>query len=756
MIRSLFVFAQDRSGGIHGRITDSASKEPIATAQITALNTDYGTISDENGYYYLALPKGKYEIQVQMVGYRSDTLVVELLSDKLFEWNVSLKMRPYQGERVVVVGSVPNSFQSIMDLGLNINSFVSSPALGEMDVLRVIQTLPGVVIASDYSSMLYIRGSPPDQTQINFDDVPILNPYHLGNVFSAFNTDGARTVEFLPGINSAQYGGYLGGKVNIVPKVGGDVKQYKVKISASLLSSTLSFGGKLDSVEYFFAGRRNYFDLIWKKMGDDPPYYFYDLQGSIAFPINRNQSMFIQTFYSQDVLCDILDHDEEKIKGLTQPRWGNRIISLKWQNNIDKDYSINSHVYYSSGKLYSNTLHNDMDNNMKDIACRLNINRKHINHYFQTGIECKYLLYDYDWFIEDSETSELSNLIRPPQSVFFDNAPPVYSKKREKWQFNFYFQDEYRIDVFNSIVAGIRFTWFDMGKKLGLEPRIQLKRILTENLKLSAMYARHLQYFYTLKNQQTASIFAPFTIYFPINESENPLSSNCFSCGVSWEKTQNAVLKAEAYCKTMQNIPVFSDIYPYKLITQNQLASGLDLFFERYGWKGMDISANYSLNYTQIKQGEKKYPAGYDRRHNLKLMCKYHQGKGWNVEIVGYFLSGLPYTPVVGKYPDNGGRKPTDELYVNLGYEHGYEGWSFVHGDKNSLRFPPYHRIDIGTSKTWLYRKYRLTFKFQIMNVYNNKNPLLYVYEDEDTTQPRIVKQFNLPIVPSFQINFEF
>lgn len=753
MLSSIFA-GEKKYVTIFGTVTDSITGEPIKTAQIIILNSGYGTITDENGYYQLTIPKGEYCIQFQMAGYRSDTVTVNLLYNKSIECNISLTILPYHGKEVEIVESMPNLFKNIMDLDVDITNLSTVPALGEVDVLKVVQSFPGVVIVSDYSNTIYVRGSPPDQTQICFDDVPILNPYHLGNIFSVFNAEGARTVEFSPGIRDAQYGGYLGGKINIIPKTGADIHNYKTRLSAGLLSSGVTFGRKFGKTQIFFAGRRNYYDKLWEIMGDDPEYYFYDTQGSIVFPINNNQSISIHAFYSRDVLCDVLSYDEEKVEGLIQPKWGNRILSFKWQDNPNRNLLIKSHVYYSSNTMFSNTLYNDIDNQINELACRLNIFRIGQHHNFRTGLEYKYLRYEYNWHTD--EYSELANLVRPPQKIFFDNAPADYQYEKNGWQSSFYIQDEYKIDILTSFIAGVRSTWFHLSKDFCLEPGFQLKRTLTQNIAITTSYSQHVQNYYTLKNQIIASLFAPFTITFPIMKGQEPLFSKYFSCGLDWRLTGTTLFKIEGYHKLMKNIPVLSDVYPYKIITQKQTASGLDIWLEETGWKNLNLSANYSLNYAYIIQGNQKYFADYDRRHNLKIVLKYPWKKGWDVEIAGYYLSGLPYTPVVGKYPDIGGREVTEELIVNLDYRSGYGGWSFVRGEKNSSRFSPYHRVDIGASKTCSFKKSQLCFKFQVINVYNRKNPLFHTYEDEDATEPSIVTQFNTPIIPSFQVNFEF
>jgi len=171
-------------------------------------------------------------------------------------------------------------------------------------------------------------------------------------------------VEFVPGKYSAEHGGYLGGRINIVPKTGDENQAYPTKISLGLLSSKISTGKKFGNNSYFFSYRRSYLDLIEKMVSDNSSYYFADFHGGYKYQINNKNSISFHYYYSKDVFTNFLEKDEDEIKGLTQPFWGNKLYSFKWQYTNKLNIKILSHIYSSVSKAYSNTTHIDINNEL--------------------------------------------------------------------------------------------------------------------------------------------------------------------------------------------------------------------------------------------------------------------------------------------------------------------------------------------------------------------------------------------------------
>ncbi len=752
------IIAQEKYGITNGWIVDDVAAEPLETAQILILNTSLGTTTDKNGHFSLNLPAAEYKIVAQMIGYRSDTLNILIRERKTQKLYIYLKQKPIEQQPISVIGFKKISNFSPMDIDLDIRTLTSRPVLGEVDVFRIVQNLPSVTHTNDYSGLIYIRGSNFDQTQIAYDDVPILNPYHLGGAFSSFNSDGIKTVEFSPGIYDAEHGGYLGGRLNLIPKSRDNLQRYSNKISLGLLSSKISFGKTFGKHSFFIAARRTYFDLIEILFsGEYGSYYFYDIQGNYKYKINSKNELTFNCFLSRDIFSNILEYDEEDIEGLISPYWGNQVVSLKWSYSPNINFNSLSHLYLSDGIAYSNTNHVDIDNKQNILGLKQSFNLYKNKSHLSFGFELNYLFYQGDWNINDA--TKLGNIVGIPQYIFFDYAPQKYSYYDSGYQIIGYIQDTYSIDPTNKISGGLRFGWNEISNNYFILPRLQYIRLLSPSNSITINFSRNEQYYYTLKTANYSDISAPFSAYFPIRGGEKPLSSNNFAIGYRGLLPMSLKLRAEAYYKKLYNIPAIHRYGQHEIIYNNQNSAGIELLLEREIQDGLSISSSYTMNFIMIDRNGEKFTAPFERRHSFYNEISYLNNKGWQFGIRWNFMTGLPYTPITGKFVGAG----PDELDIRVGdiyWNYGNSYWGstrmdLVYGKENSMNFPPYHRMDINISKAWFFQDSRLWLKLQIMNVYNRYNPIEYDYslyanmtEEENFN--------NFPILPSFELEWEF
>lgn len=752
------ICSQERLGTISGWIADDITAEPLETAQLMILGTDIGTTSDRNGFFHLRLKPDNYKIIIQMVGYKSDTMSISIDGSKIKKLYVYLKQKPLEQQPIDVVGFRKRINFSPMDMNLDIRTLSSRPVLGEVDVFRIVQNLPSVTYTNDFSGLIYIRGSNFDQTQIAYDDVPILNPYHLGGAFSSFNSDGVKSVEFSPGIYEAKHGGYLGGRLNILPKDGDNSQRYKNKISIGLLSSKISFGKTIGKHSLFLAARRTYFDLVESLFsGEYGPYYFYDLQGSYKYKINNSNSIHFNYFLSKDIFSNILEHDEEDIKGLIQPYWGNQVTSIKWTSSPNMKFRIQSHIYFSNGIAFSNTNHIDIDNRQKIWGLRQNFDFISNKHNISTGLIIDKLHYQGEWNINDA--TELGNIVGIPQYIFFDYAPEKYSYKDSGYQIIGYIQDTYSLNASNYISGGIRAGWNEISQNYFILPRLQYIKELSPNNSITVNFSQNEQYYYTLKTANYSDISAPFSAYFPVRSGDKPLRSNNFAVGYRGLLPKSFTIRVEGYYKKLYNIPAINKYGLHEVVYNDQNSTGLEILLDREIQDGLSISSSYSLNFISQEKNGKRITAPFERRHTFYNEVSYLSKRGWQFGIRWNFLTGLPYTPLVGKYV-GAGSDDQDIRTGNFGWdisstEGGNSKWGIVYGKENSLNFSPYHRMDINVSKAWYIGNTRLWLKLQIMNVYNRNNPIKYRYRLYSNTT--IEDNFNnFPIIPSFELEWEF
>lgn len=745
------VFSQSHTAEIQGRIFDKITNNPVKGAEIIIVDTQFGTSSDKRGFYHLIIPKGQYLLRVCSIGYKKISKKISVVEGDSIKYDFYLQSIVYQSDTVLVTEKRVK--EGIFDLTLSSSVIQSIPALAEDDVFRAIQTVPGVTTISDYSSQLFVRGSPSDQTLITFDDVTVYNPYHLGGLFSMFNAEGIEKIEFNPGIYSASYGGHLAGRLNIVPKTGNE-KYYRLKANIGITSSKIAVGVPVKYGTFFLAGRRTYFDVLEKLFINDDPigYYFFDIQSGYSFQITPKHQFSIQSFYSKDALTNILEDDELGINNLKQPYWGNRILSLRWHWNPDENLFLKTHLSLSKAFVKAKTIHVKADNNIRDVSLKQDILVVKEKHQFQAGFEVAQLKYFYQWMINDA--TNLLNIINSPEKIFFDGAPTDYEYQKNGWQGSLYIEDNYKLTVRASFRAGLRTTRHSLSSTTCLEPRFNFKYSLTDKITWSGTYAHHTQFLYTLKEINNEDIFAPFSVYFPVTEGQKPLKDIYLATGMEMQLPYQSQLKMEFYYKRMKNIPAYNESKRFTNLNKGQ-AGGIDLLIQR-DIKKFSLFANYSLNFSKVINSEKTYFAGHHRTHNIKMMGSYKFSHGWSINLYWTFLSGLPYTPIVGKFIGAG--SDTDDnvsWYIEnpIGFQFGK--WGLIQGEKNSLRYPDYHRLDIGISKDWQFRQLIISFRLQILNLYNKNNPLYYDWNLE-YEQPKKENGKNLPILPTFEISVQF
>ena len=351
------------SPSISGFVRDISNGEPISYANVFISNSTIGSTTNRDGYFALSdLQVGKYELNVTMIGFASYKDSVELLTDESVRLDIVLRSQVLESSEILVTAE-RQKFQRAIEssqISLDIRELNSAPAFIEPDVFRTLQMLPGVQTTSDFSSALYVRGSTPDQNLIMLDGIAIYNPYHLGGIFSTFNTDAIKEADFRAGGFSARYGGRMGAILNVINREG-NTEKIKGSANLSLISSKILIEGPVPKWRgikgsWMFSGRRTYIDKVanalkipnGQKREDGSeiyyefPYYFYDYQMKANIDLNQDHRLTFTRFYGDDVL-DFSYEDPLRVArgnnvtvqqefhiGLDWP-WGNKTNGLTWR-----------------------------------------------------------------------------------------------------------------------------------------------------------------------------------------------------------------------------------------------------------------------------------------------------------------------------------------------------------------------------------------------------------------------------------------
>ena len=324
---SLTILLGQSNYSVNGFVRDDLNGEPISYANVFISNTSIGAATNRDGYFVISdIPSGSYEINVSMIGYAVYKETIELSDTSSTRIEVRLKKQVIQGSEILVTAE-RQKFERSMEssqISLDIREINSAPAFIEPDVFRTLQMLPGVQTTSDFSSALYVRGSTPDQNLIMLDGIVIYNPYHLGGIFSTFNTDAIKEADFHAGGFPARYGGRMGAILNVLNREG-NANKITGMFNISLISSKGLLEGPLPKWKgmkgsWMISGRRTYFDSIINALmipsgqiadGTDSYCEFIDFngdgvdpQGNIFWELNPgdSQSLYIPDYVNRFII----------------------------------------------------------------------------------------------------------------------------------------------------------------------------------------------------------------------------------------------------------------------------------------------------------------------------------------------------------------------------------------------------------------------------------------------------------------------
>lgn len=303
----LVLFAQQRFT-ISGNITDAKSGEDLIGATVGVQGTTTGTATNSYGFYSLTLPAGKYTLVYTYVGYANSTQEITL--NKNLTLNLELAPNNNTLQEVLITSKKEdaNIQQNKMSSEvLSMEVVKTLPAfMGEVDVLKTIQMLPGVVSGGEGTSGFYVRGGSIDQNLIQLDEAPVYNASHLLGFFSVFNADAIKDVEIYKGGIPAEYGGRLASLVDIRMKEGNS-KKFNAAGGIGTIASRLTLEGPIvkDKSSFIISGRRTYADVFLKLSPNENisknKLYFYDLNTKLNYKLGRKDRLFISGYFGQDL-----------------------------------------------------------------------------------------------------------------------------------------------------------------------------------------------------------------------------------------------------------------------------------------------------------------------------------------------------------------------------------------------------------------------------------------------------------------------
>ena len=696
---------------LSGFVTDADNGEALSRAAVAVEGLPLGAVSNNSGYYAVQqVPAGTHVVSASHPGYQTRWDTLRFGADEIVRLSLALVSKPVDmGEEVSVEAE---------RISLRAKPVQQLPALGEADLLRSLQLLPGIQAVSDISSGLYVRGGGPDQTAILLDDIPLYNPSHLFGLFSTFNPDAIKEVNLYKGAYPATYGRTLGAVLDVSNREG-NRKRTSGRGGVSLISGRLLTEGPVGQGSWMMAGRRTYLEPVLsaiRSRGVDIPlnYYFYDFNGKVNQRWG-DDTFTVSTYWSQDDLRLDLEDDEESFVDL---RWGNRALTARWTRVFSP--ALFGHFMAAGSSYESITALRFLDAPVR----------------IANSIRDWSLKGDLDYFANRNHTLSLGLLATLFEFHFARsfNERNQLDLRQEPVLLEGYVQDEWRPGPTTRVQLGGRGTYFSVGDRLHFTPRLSLSHALSDKVQVKAaggVYRQHLQLI-------TTEAFSGGDFWVPLDNTVEPGRSYQAVTGVEWTPSPRYQLSVEAYYTDLANlVTVDTEVADDNEATHSEAvfksggtgwAKGLEVFLQRRtgaltGWIG------YALGWTrrtfpELNDG-RPFPPKHDHRHDLSFVASYKVG-AWRLGASLAYASGQAFTP------------PSEPS-----------------AQRNSARLLPYHRLDVSASRSFGLWGAASEFYVQIFNVYSRRNEwFLQLDSVEPEVDPRKIKQ--LPIIPTLGFNFNF
>ena len=686
---------------ISGFISDSSSGEALIGANVILQETGQGMATDMNGYYVIQdiLP-GDYVLMVSYVGFSLRKEKLTITEGESIKLNIALLEEVVELSQVEVTAEQLQRKANIQPSKINLSPRMmkAAPALAEPDLFRTIQALPGVLTTSEFSTGLVIRGGNTDQNLILLDGVTVYNPSHLGGIFSNFIVDGVKEAELIKGAYNAEYGGRLSAVLNIISREGNQ-KKFEGKANLSLLSAQTTLEGPFYKGAWVLSGRRTYFDQIFKNNPNIPPYYFYDIQSHVYSDITAKDRLSL-SFYNgiDDLLFGTF--------GLAG-RWGNSTLSTQYRR-VFSEKLIGNFLYANSlfftefGLGGSNGLNSD--NQIDDATVAVN----------------------FSWFKSSENTvkfgAQLKNLGFLYTNTFGDSLQfKIETKPRE---FASYAKLKYSPSEKFILEPGVRINLYNVySDSIFPDLRLGMKYLLNDDRYLNFSLGNYHQFIATFQDDYNPTILDQ---WIAVDNSIAPAKSSQIVLGYEEYLNNLYKLQVEGYYKDIKNLFTFeesrattdeavSDSVLSDIVTpSNGYAYGLELFAQKMsgrlsGWLAYTFSVSRKSMNSIFYDKSEEYYNSWDRTHSFSALGNYIFNNKWDMNWKLSLQSGQAYTPIIGYYNQILPESPVEVFRT-------------IPGTRNSARYSPYSRLDLGFVYHTKIFGSKMDIYVQIINVFNRKN----------------------------------
>ncbi len=751
---------------ISGTIHDKRNGEALIGATIYVKELKNGTISNSYGFYSLKLSPGNYTLVFSYMGFQSTEKNIELKKEQTL--NIELESNEKMLKEVVITAN--KASENIRKPEMSVNKLDTKtiqriPALmGEVDVIKAIQLLPGVTSTSEGSSGFSVRGGSADQNHIILDEATVYNASHLMGFFSVFNNDAIKDVKLYKGDIPAANGGRLSSVLDVRMK-DGNTKEFSGEGGIGILSSRLTLEGPIggEKTSYMISGRRTYADMFLplasNKNVRNNTLYFYDLNAKINHTINDNNRVFFSGYLGSDVFKN----------KFAKMDLGNHTFTFRWNHLFSKQLFANfsligSRYGYELGTPEGDANSFNWTSELHDYSLKGDFTwYLNPSNTIKFGVITTYHTLDPGVAKGVGEESILKEFTIPmnyglEHAVYISNEQKVTDKLILKYGlrvsayqnigkgtvYNYNAQH----DAFDSVVYGAGKTFKTQG---GLEPRLGITYNYSATTAIKVSYSRTLQY---LQLAQNSTAGTPLDLWFSASPNVKPQICDQYALGFFKNLKNNSLeFSMEGFYKNMQNTIDFKDhaelLLNEKLEGELRIGKarsyGLEVLLRKNegrlnGW----ISYTYSKTERTIPEinNGKTYRAPYDKPHNFVIVFNYELTPRSYLSANWIYSSGTPMTVPVGRAMIGNKIVP-------------------IYSERNGYRAEDYHRLDLSYSikdKEKKGRKWSGEWNFSLYNAYGQKNvwALNFVQDDKDPNKSYAEKTYLFTFIPSVTYNFKF
>ncbi len=753
---------------ISGYVRDKESGETLMGANIY-LEDDptNGTITNTYGFYSMTLPEGDYSIIISYLGFHPATESISLLEDKSL--NIGL-IPGIEMKEIVVTAKEDEEDENVNStsmgrVNLPVEQIRIIPALlGEVDILKIIQLLPGVSSAGEGSAGFYVRGGGADQNLVLLDEAVVYNSGHFLGFFSVFNSDAIKNTTLIKGGIPAVYGGRLSSVLDIQMKEGNN-QHFAAEGGIGLISSRLTLEGPIvkNKSSFLISGRRTYgFDLaqpfIEKTDFAGTNYFFYDFNTKFNYQFSQKDRIYLSGYFGRDVL----NFAQRKRDFQFRLPYGNSTATLRW------NHVLNDKLFFNLSAIYN------------DYQFKAGFEQEEFKFDVLSGVRDFSLKFDFDYFPSNDHQVKAGihgtyhrltpNIVtgNAGDTEFESTAKPKYANEMAV-----YVQDDWKITEWLRINLGWRGTLFQQTGPYtsgitmdtfasgsivktysSLEPRMFFNASLGPKSSVKAGVTATTQYLHLVSNSSST---LPADVWVPSSELVRPQKGWQYAIGYFQNLNNNDYeASIEAYYKSLHDQIDYRESFVDNSVDQVEdefvfgdgEAYGLEFFLRKNkgdinGWLGYTLSRT-ERTFPDIENG-RTYPATYDRTHDMTFVANYIINHRLTAGIVFIYATGRTFTPL-------------ERLYLIDGH------LQTDYGPRNSQRLEPYHRMDF--SLTWTpkgntLKKFKSHWVFSVYNLYNRKNTF-FTYTDFETdlqageATAKAYKVSIFPILPSITWNFNF